>query len=52
MTSPTQLCGDYFINHEVRIPAFNNQDDSCLGFISGGGYTNPYNGNGMVIGVI
>ena len=21
-----QLCGDYFINHEMRIPSFNNQD--------------------------
>ena len=21
----TQLCGDYFINHEIRIPSLNNQ---------------------------
>ena len=26
MKSYTQLCGDYFINHEMRIPSFTNQD--------------------------
>ncbi len=26
---PTQLCGDYFINHDIRIPGgLNNQDAS------------------------
>ena len=28
MKVPTQLCGDYVINHEIRIPSLNNQDDS------------------------
>ena len=22
----TQLCGDYFISHEIRTPSLNNQD--------------------------
>ena len=26
MTFPTLLCGDYFINHEIRIPLLKNQD--------------------------
>ena len=25
MTFPTQLYGDYFINHEIRIPSLTNQ---------------------------
>ena len=24
--TPTQLCGDYFIDHEIRISFLNNQD--------------------------
>ncbi len=28
MTSPTQLSGEYFINHEIRIPSWTNQYDS------------------------
>ena len=34
--NPTQLCRDYFISHEIRIPSLNNQDsmESILGFFS------------------
>ena len=32
--STTQFCGDYFINHDIRIPSLNNQDsmESKAGF--------------------
>ena len=34
--NPTQLCRDYFISHEIRIPSLNNQEsmESILGFFS------------------
>ena len=34
---PTQVYGDYFINHEIRIPSFTNQDsmESNKGFFRG-----------------
>ena len=36
----TQLCGDYFINHEIRIPFLNNQYfmESKAGFFERGSY--------------
>ena len=43
MTFPTQLYGDYFINHEIRIPFLNKQDsmESKAGFFFVAHVMNP-----------